>query len=106
MTLEEIKQFRETFRLILGINSKKVKLKKHLHNLHLWDKHDSHKNAIIASADELASLSKQLKEKLDGFTYEQWANTSKKINKLTSTIKTKEDQLMDLYETLNNLKIE
>ena len=84
---EFIKSFRKEFATIVYIKGKLKSSKLYISKLSRYDKHDSHKEAILKAIENKDKILKELNEKLKGKTYEDWAEFSRKeILKFTNLI--------------------
>lgn len=81
--------FRKEFASIVYLKGMIKSHRRHIADLHIWDKNGSHKDAILRSLTKRDELNKSFEEKLKRKTYEQWKETSRKLSLLKAKLKRK-----------------
>lgn len=106
MRESEIKEFRQLFPKIVWRKSQVSKEKLKIKQLHIWDKNGSHEKAIKAELKLLDFEREQLKLLLNGKTYEEMLELSKKLTTLQQRLKRSEDSVNKINITIEKIKKE
>lgn len=87
MTAEQIEKFKTTFKSIVYWKSEVAKSNDYIRSLSRYDKNGSHEKAILKSIEIRDKHKFKYHELLNGLTYEQWYEKSKKISLIQAKIK-------------------
>ncbi len=82
MTTIEIEGFKMQYEAIKDKVDEVAKAKQKVKTLTMWDRNDSHKNAIVKAIENFERLVAELETMLRGKTYEQWKATRNRLAQL------------------------
>lgn len=98
MTHEEAERFRAEFKELVYQKSNIKDSEIYLHNLHMWDKNGSHKNAIDKAINDYKDRKAKFNEMLNGRSYEEWLSMSKRLSAIKSKLKTSSEKVKSNQE--------
>ncbi|HEY5588400.1 MAG TPA: hypothetical protein VIK86_05525 [Candidatus Paceibacterota bacterium] len=104
MNTEEVNIFRSEFKRIVYEKGQLTECNLRLKQLHIWDKNDSHKNAILKELNKKDELRKNFDILLKGKDYEYWKELSSILTKICKKLNQARQMQIRYEKELINLK--
>ena len=103
MNTDEMDLFRRNFKSIVWKKGQLTDANNKIKQLSRWDKDGSHTSAIKKQIAERDKQKQRLESMLNGKTYDEWKEFSKKLSSLVGKNKRASEQKLRTEKELNNL---